>query len=241
MPVELDGFTRTSFTADGRTKDVYRTGSGPAVVVISEMPGITPEVADFARKVAAIGCTAVMPHLFGTPGKPMTAGYALDSMSRACISREFSVLALGQTSPVISWLRVLAAHEHQQCGGPGVGVVGMCFTGGFALGMMVDDTVVAPVLSQPSLPFPVTAARKRDLGISGSGDTFSPPERFERLREALGDQFIAVELDSSPGNPHGHKARAHSVLTEDLDDRPGTPTREALDTVLTFFADRLLP
>jgi dienelactone hydrolase len=262
MPVELDGFTRTSFTADGRTKDVYRTGSGPAVVVISEMPGITPEVADFARKVAAIGCTAVMPHLFGTPGKPMTAGYALDSMSRACISREFSVLALGQTSPVISWLRALAAHEHQQCGGPGVGVVGMCFTGGFALGMMVDDTVVAPVLSQPSLPFPVSAARKRDLGISGSdlkrvqeraaagtcvlglrfsGDTFSPPERFERLREALGDQFIAVELDSSPGNPHGHKARAHSVLTEDLDDRPGTPTREALDTVLAFFADRLLP
>ncbi|HEY1465726.1 MAG TPA: dienelactone hydrolase family protein, partial [Acidimicrobiales bacterium] len=212
MPVELDGFTRTSFTAEGRTKDVYRTGSGPAIVVISEMPGITPEVADFARKAAAIGCTAVMPHLFGTPGRPESGGYVMGSVARACISREFSVLALGQTSPVISWLRALAKEEHGQCGGPGVGVVGMCFTGGFALGMMVDDTVVAPVVSQPSLPFPVSATRKRDLGISGSdlkrvqeraaagtcvlglrfsGDTFSPPERFERLREALGDQFIA--------------------------------------------------
>jgi dienelactone hydrolase len=262
MPVELDGFTCTSFTAEGRTKDIYRTGSGPAIVVISEMPGITPELADFARKVAAIGCTAVMPHLFGTPGKPISAGYTLDSLTRVCISREFSVFALGQTSPVISWLRALAAHEHQQCGGPGIGVVGMCFTGGFALGMMVDDTVVAPVLSQPSLPFPVSAARKRDLGISGSdlrrvqertaagtcvlglrfsGDTFSPPERFDRLREALGERFIAIELDSSPGNPHGHKTKAHSVLTGDLDDQPGTPTRDALDTVLTFFAERLLP
>jgi dienelactone hydrolase len=262
MPAEIEGFTRDGFTAEGRTKDVYRTGSGPAIVVISEMPGITPEVADFARKAAAIGCTAVMPHLFGTPGRPISAGYAMGSMARACISREFSVLALRQTSPIITWLRALARAEHQRCGGPGVGVVGMCFTGGFALGMMVDDTVVAPVVSQPSLPFPVSASRKRDLGLTDadlrrvqertaagtcvlglrfSGDTFSPPERFDRLRQVLGDQFIAIELDSSDGNPHGHKARAHSVLTGDLDDRPGTPTRNALDSVLTFFADRLLP
>jgi dienelactone hydrolase len=261
MPDELEGFTRSSFTAGGRTKDVYRTGSGPAILVISEMPGITPEVAAFAQKAAAIGCTAVMPHLFGTPGRPVTVGYTLDSLARVCISREFSVMALGRTSPVISWLRALAGDEHNRCGGPGVGVVGMCLTGGFALGMMVDDTVVAPVVSQPGLPFPVSAARKRDLGISDgdlrrvqeradagtcvlglrfSGDTFSPPERFARLRQALGDQFIAIELDSSPGNPYGHKKRAHSVLTADLDDRPGTPTRDAVDSVLTFFADRLL-
>ena len=115
MPVELEGFTRASFTADGRTKDVYRTGSGPAIVVISELPGITPEVADFARKAAAIGCTAVMPHLFGTPGRPVSAGYTLCSLARVCISHEFSVLALQRTSPVVTWLRALAAHEHQQC------------------------------------------------------------------------------------------------------------------------------
>ncbi len=172
------------------------------------------------------------------------------------------MLALGRTSPIIGWLRALARDEHRRCGGPGVGAVGMCFTGGFALGMMVDDVVVAPVLSQPSLPFPVSRSRRRAVGLSESdtqrvqqralagtcvlglrfsGDTWSPPERFEHLRQLLGDAFVAVELDSTPGNPHGHKKMAHSVLTEDLDDRPGSPTRDALDQVLSFFRERLAP
>jgi hypothetical protein len=136
----------------------------------------------------------------------------------------------------------------------------MCFTGGFALAMMVDDVVVAPVLSQPSLPFPVSKRRKADIGISDadlervkeqvargtpvlglrfSGDPFCFEARFDTLRRQLGDGFIAVELDSSAGNPHGHPKEAHSVLTEHLDDRPGTPTRQALDQVLDFFRSRL--
>ena len=177
------------------------------------------------------------------------------------MSREFTVLALHRTSPVTTWLRALARSEHERCGGPGVGVVGMCLTGGFALAMMVDDVVVAPVLSQPSLPFPVNRAHRQALGISDddvdrvvervaagvcvlglrfTGDVTSPPERFATLRELLGDGFVGVELDSSAGNPHGHRRGAHSVLTEDLDDRPGTPTREALDQVLDLFRTRLL-
>ena len=172
------------------------------------------------------------------------------ALGPACISREFSVLALKKTSPVTVWLRALAAEEHKRCGGPGVGVVGMCFTGGFALAMMVDDTVVAPVLSQPSLPFPVSKKHKADVGISDadlatvrarvadgacvlglrfSNDPYCFAERFETLRRELGDGFVAVELDSSEGNPYGHPKNAHSVLTEHLDDRDGTPTRAALD------------
>ncbi len=262
MPDALDGFERTSFTAEGTTRTVYRTGSGPAVVVCSELPGITPQVATFARTVAASGLTAVMPHLFGHDGRPPSVSYTIGSLTSACISREFTVLATGKTSPVTTWLRALAAEEHRRCGGPGVGAVGMCFTGGFALAMMVDDVIVAPVLSQPSLPFPISRRRRFDLGISPadaarvreraasgtcvlglrfSGDRTSPRARFDHLRQLLGDAFVAVELDSSAGNPHGHKSTAHSVLTEDLDDRPGTPTREALDQVLAFFAERLLP
>jgi dienelactone hydrolase len=257
----LDGFDQSTYSSGGETKVVYRTGSGPAVIVISEMPGITPDVAAFGRKVAAQGLTAVLPHLFGEDGRAPSGGYIASSIAKACIAKEFTVLATGRTSPVIGWLRALARHEHEACGGPGVGAVGMCFTGGFALGMMVDDVVVAPVLSQPSLPFPVSARHRRDLGLSPgdltrmqeravagctvlglrfTGDKASPPERFEHLRELLGEAFIGVELDSSPGNPHGHKKAAHSVLTGDLDDRPGTPTRAALDQVLEFFTDRLL-
>jgi dienelactone hydrolase len=257
----LEDFDKETFSAGGTSRPVYRKGSGPAVIVMTEMPGITPFVAGFARRLVDAGFTAVLPHLFGDDGRPMTAGYTMSSLARGCVSREFTVLAKGKTSPIIGWLRPLAAEEHARCGGPGVGAVGMCFTGGFALGMMVDDVVVAPVLSQPSLPFPVTRGHRRDVGLSPAdlarvqeraaagtcvlglrftGDTFSPPDRFEHLRELLGDAFIGVEIDSSPGNPYGHGKRAHSVLTDDLDDRPGTPTRDALDQVLEFFRTRLI-
>jgi dienelactone hydrolase len=261
MTDSLDDFERSEFTAEGTTRTVYRTGSGPAVIVISEIPGITPNVARFARMVAAIGCTAVMPHVFGDDGRDPSMPYAVASIAKGCVSKEFTVLALDRTSPITTWLRALARAEHERCGGPGVGAVGMCFTGGFALAMMVDDVVLAPVLSQPSLPFPVSASRRRALGISDAdvervkervaagvcvlglrftGDKASPPERFAALRELLGEGFVGVELDSSAGNRHGHRKGAHSVLTEDLDDRPGTPTREALDQVLDLFRTRLL-
>jgi len=256
----LGDFSKEQFSAQGKTRTLYRLGSGPAVIVIAEMPGITPHVAEFARKVAAIGCTAVMPHLFGEPGAEVSASMTFKALGPACISREFSVLALRKTSPVTVWLRALAAEEHKRCGGPGVGVVGMCFTGGFALAMMVDDTVVAPVLSQPSLPFPVSKRHKADVGISDadlatvrtrvadgacvlglrfSDDPYCFADRFETLRRELGDGFVAVELDSSEGNPYGHPKNAHSVLTEHLDDRDGTPTRAALDEVLGFLKERL--
>jgi dienelactone hydrolase len=261
-PHALDDYTRTTETYLGKSRDVYRQGTGPAVIVIAEVPGITPKVAAFARTVADRGMTVVLPHLFGAPGVIPSAGTLATTMGAVCISREFTLFATKKASPVTLWLRQLAAAEHQRCGGPGVGVVGMCLTGGFALAMMVDDTVVAPVLSQPSLPGPVTARHKADLGISDAdlarvkervsagtcvlglrftGDPTSPPERFARLRQELGEGFIGVELDSSATNPHGHRKGAHSVLTEDFDDRPGTPTRAALDQVLDFFGERLLP
>ncbi|MDH4171909.1 MAG: dienelactone hydrolase family protein [Acidimicrobiia bacterium] len=257
----LEDFEETDFTHGGRKRLVYSRGTGPAVVVMSEIPGITPLVADFARHVVERGCTVFMPVLFGTPGKPPTGPYAIGSLVRSCVSRDFHALALAEPSPVTVWLRALAADAHRQCGGPGVGAVGMCLTGNFALAMMVDDRVVAPVLSQPSLPFPIGAKRKRDLHISAddltvvkdrvaqgacvlglrfTADPMVPTERFERLRQELGDGFISVEIDSSKGNPHGHRRAAHSVLTEDLIDQPGQPSRAALRQVLDFLADRLL-
>jgi dienelactone hydrolase len=263
VPPALEGYQQSTFTHEGKTRDVYRTGSGPAVVVIAEMPGITPKVAEFGRRVAAIGCTAVLPHLFGDPGRPISAGYVASSILPACVSREFTCWATRKTSPVTVWLRALAREMHGECGGPGVGAVGMCFTGGFALAMMVDDVLLAPVLSQPSLPFGITKSEKRDLGISDddlaqvkarcaaepdlrllglrfSNDRLSPPERFVRLREELGDSFVAVEIDSSPGNQWGNRKAAHSVLTEDLKDEPGHPTKDALDQVLALFREKLL-
>jgi dienelactone hydrolase len=263
---DLVDFTRRSFIHDGTARDVFELGSGPAVIVIAEMPGITPRVAEFARRVAAIGCTAVMPHLFGDPGrapfndkgKPSLPTF-VRSFVPACVSREFVVLATGRTSPVIDWLRALARDAHERCGGPGVGAVGMCFTGGYALAMATDDRLLAPILSQPSMPIGITKKQRNSIDISDEDlatvkqrcaagleviglrfteDKLVPAERFDFLRRELGDAFIAIELPNEAARPDS-TADPHSVLTEHLVDRPGEPTREALDQVLDLLRRRL--
>ncbi len=232
MTNALDGWGRSEFTADGRTRPVFRRGLGPGVVVIHEIPGITPKVAAFANDLVSNGFTVVMPSLVGTPGRSVSGPYGTASMAKVCVAREFTTWALQRTSPIIAWLRALAVDLHASVGGPGVGAVGMCFSGGFALGMMVDPVMIAPVLSQPSLPFALgKQARHADLNLS-PGDAERVAERaalgcevlglrfdqdkfvgtrFESLRALLGDAFIAVEL------PSGSK-RDHSVLTEQRDE-----------------------
>ena len=264
--VSIDGFTRSRFGHDGYERPVYAAGTGPAVIVIHEVPGLHPGVIDFGRRVVDRGFHVRMPSLFGTPGRPFSGGYAFRSFVGGCVAREFTTWALDRTSPVVGWLRALAADAHSQCGGPGVGAVGMCFTGGFALGMMVDERMLAPVLSQPSLPVGLgrrrqaatgvsdadlarvqarVQARAQDgaclLGLRFTGDAAVPAARFETLRRMLGDGFVAVEIDSSKGNPHGIRRGAHSVLTLDLVDEAGHPTRDALDRVLNLFDERLKP
>ncbi len=267
----LSDFERTTFTHGGVTRDIYRRGSGPAVIVIAELPGITPNVAGFARRVVDLGCTAIMPQLFGQPGRdpsPEAHGKlgALSTFVRGtippCVSREFTVWATGRTSKVVDWLRALAADEHGRCGGPGVGAIGMCFTGGFALAMATDERLLAPVLSQPSMPLAIGARRRstidaspedlaivrrrcaddddfKVIGMRFNGDRLVPPERFEFLRQQLGESFVAIEIDDADANPDTPMA-PHSVVTEHLIDGPGQPTREALDTVLDLFRTRLL-
>ena len=267
---DLHDFQHTEFTHGGKTRGVYRSGTGPAVIVIAEVPGITPKVLDFARRVVAIGCTAVLPHLFGEPGRDpdrkthgfaRTAAYLTSTLVPLCVSREFLTLAKGKTSPVVTWLRALAADEHERCGGPGVGAIGMCFTGGYALAMATDDRLLAPVVSQPSNPFPVTPSRRRTIDISRAdlnvvknrcanqglevlglrfkGDRLVPGARFDFLRAELGEAFIAVELEDESANPDA-PTPPHSVVTEHLIDEPGQPTRVALEQVLDLFRSRLL-
>lgn len=254
----LAGFERDEFTHGGTTRAVLRAGAGPGVVVIHELPGLTPAVASFARRVVDAGFTVAAPVLAGTPGRSVSAPYIARTLASVCVSREFTTWATNRTSPVIEWLRALARHLHGRAGGRGVGAVGMCFSGGFALAMAVDDELLAPVCSQPSLPFAVGRRRSRDLGLSladlarvreradlcvmalrFTNDRLVSDARFARLRDELGDRLLAVEISNPRGNTHGIRSMAHSVLTEDLVDEPGHPTRDALERVLAFLHDRL--
>jgi dienelactone hydrolase len=258
----VPGFEQHTLNLQGVARDVYRAGRGPAVIVMSEIPGITPAVAGFAQRLVDAGYTVFMPLLFGEPMRPPERGYALRVILKACISREFRVLAANHSSPIVDWLRALARHAHAECGGRGVGAIGMCFTGNFALAMMLNAPVLAPVLSQPSLPFAVTRSRRgglhaapqelqaahekidregaRILALRFIQDPMCPKERFERLRSEFGAAFEAIEIDEKYANPRGLKP-AHSVLTNHLIDEAGQPTREALDRTLAFLKEQLTP
>ena len=238
----LASWTRGEHSADGTSYPTFRKGAGPGVIVIHEVPGLTPAVIGFAEEVVAAGFTVVLPHLFGTPEVPVGPRSMLSTFPKVCVNREFTKLAAGETSPIAGWLRSLSRSLHEELGGPGVGALGMCFTGGFALAMMVDTSVAAPVLAQPSLPFPVGRKRAADLGISPADlavvkqraaagcavlglrydKDMATGTRFETLTREIGDAFIRVEF---PG-------RKHSTLTEHRQ-------QEGVDRVLAFFAEKL--
>ncbi len=254
----LDDFEKREVTLLGKTRRVYVAGSGPAVIVMSEMPGISPYVARFARWVRDSGLTVFMPSLFGEDGVLPGNGGAMVTLARACISKEFRAFATNASSPITQWLRALAAEAHRECGGKGVGAIGMCFTGNFALSMMLEKAVVAPVLSQPSLPMhnpsglaidpdELAAVKARmeaeDLTVLAyrfEGDSFCRAERFAAYQEALGDRFIGKVLPDSAANPDAPLKTPHSVVTLHLIDEAGQPTVQARDEILAFFRARLV-
>jgi dienelactone hydrolase len=254
----LSDFERRSITLLGATKVTFVAGQGPAVIVLPEMPGIYSHVARFARFVRDAGFTVWMPSLFGDPGRAITIAHGLKVMAKACISREFRAFAANASSPVTAWLRALAAHAHPLCGGKGVGAIGMCFTGNFALSMMLEPAMLAPVLSQPSLPIlqsggmhiapdELAAVKQRmereDLTVLAyrfAGDPFCKAQRFAAYEQALGDRFLGRVLpDSCANTDTPTNMKPHSVVTMHLIDKQGEPTRAAVDEILQFFSDRL--
>jgi dienelactone hydrolase len=259
----LEDYDTRSITLDGVTKTVHVAGTGPAVIVMTEMPGISPHVARFGRWVRDAGFTVYMPSLFGRDGAVPGVEEGTTVFQRACMSAEFRAFGANRSSPVTQWLRSLARLAHSQCGGKGVGAIGMCFTGNFALTMMLEPAMLAPVLSQPSLPLDdpagieiapeeIAAVRERlerdDLTVMAyrfKGDKFCRAQRFAAYSEALGERFVARVLPDSAANPSPPPffehvvASPHSVVTAHLIDEAGQPTIAARDEILSFFTCRL--
>jgi dienelactone hydrolase len=261
----LDAYELTAFD-DGRWKrPVYKRGSGPAVIVIHEMPGLHPLVVRFADRIVEAGMTVYMPVLFGDPGREISPGYVMGVILKTlCVRREFTAWATDRSSPVVDWLRALAKQAHKDCGGRGVGAVGMCFTGNFAMAMMTEPSVVAPVMSQPSLPLPMGDVRKAAMGLSPDevacakrrfadegltgmclrfkGDPVVPDARIETFRRTFGEALEIVDLDDADGRMAMGRPHPHSVLTVNLrDDDPSGPTKKTEERVIAFFKQRTAP
>lgn len=257
---ELSSWHRSPAGHAGITHDCYEKGTGPGVILMPEIPGITPLVVGFADHLVEQGFTVVIPSLFGTPGRPESVRYATGVIARACVSTEFRAFATNADRPITAYLRGLAQELAARTPGRGVGIIGMCFTGGFALAAAVDDVVNAPVMSQPSLPLALGATRRRDPGVSPaaldriaertttsglcvlgmrfSQDGMAPSDRFTTLRARLGDAFEVIELDSAPGNDGGFGKSAHSVLTRE---QPRPLALAARDRTVEFLRRQLTP
>ncbi len=259
---DLTGWNMAPFSAAGFTYDVYGKGQGPGVVLMPEMPGIHPGVLALGDHLVANGFTVAVPSLFGTPGAPAIRPGAVSVMARGCVAKEFAAFATNADRPIAHYMRALARDLNERTPGKGVGVIGECWTGGFALAAAVDDSVLAPVMSQPSLPIALTAKQKADpglseaemkvverraadeglcaLGLRFSQDPMSPGARFSTLKARLGDAFEVIEINSKPGNEHGFGKMTHSVLTLEVREQDGHPAYEARKRVVEFLKSRLI-
>ena len=256
----VPNFNSFEHTYNEHTCNVYHGGNeyDPLVFLLHEIPNPTPEVFELGRKLIHEGYHVHIPVFFGTPNEPYTIANAVTKLVLNCIHREFSVFARDESSPIIDWLRSLCKERMNTTGQSQVGMIGMCFTGNFALGLCAEDWMRAPILSQPGLPYPLTKKHKHGLhidptdlmvakanqqleilGLRFSDDWMCPKERFTELKTHFGDRFEAFEIDSSPTNPHGIRTKAHSVLTMDFVDQTGHPTLEALERVIDFLERRL--
>ena len=222
----IQGFLEETFSTDGRSLTLFRKGTGPAVILLHELPGLTSETVEFAEFIVAGGFHVVMPLLFGKPLQHPLLGLLESPVM--CVRREFNNFSGGKSSPLTMSLRALCRKLHAERGGPGVGAIGMCYTGGFIFAMMVEESLLAPVTAQPSLPLfqpealdvepeKLIAASRRDdamslLGLRFEDDARCPAARFKSLQAIL---------ESTPASavqrfrPFVVPGRGHSTLTFD--------------------------
>lgn len=247
----LEGYQKSIFSTnavDGEplAHDVYTKGEGPVVLLIQELPGIGPQMLVLADKFVDAGFRVVMPHLFGPLGKLSFAG----NITRLfCMRREFSLFSRNKASPVVNWLKALCGQVKEQYQVPGIGVVGMCLSGNFAISLMADEAVLAAVASQPSMPVFGNSSLhmspedidqiKSRLDQTGpmlayrfKGDILCTGSKFKALDKAFNGDKERIRLRTLEGNKH-------SILTVHFIDEEGSPTVEALEEVIGYFKEKL--
>jgi len=265
------------FTHDGMVHEVYwkrpkdSNKPVPAILVIHELPGMTENCLNFADRLVDNGFAVYLPLLFGKAGEsstiPAVLTNSLINTGRICISKEFYALKEQQSSPITNWLRALCRHIHTQPehqGFSGIGAIGMCLSGGFVLSLMIDPAVMAPVASQPSLPFGLTDSKKKALGISPEElaeakvraketellalrfeeDGICPAQRFETIKRKFGDDVQFKIISATERKRDGIRSSPHAIFTEDFADKEGKPypcTQEAFRQLVEFLQSRLVP
>lgn len=257
-PANLTPFTESHlFSHGGMVHSVFSKGDGPGVILMHELPGMTPEFWRLANWLSA-RFTVYAPDLFGKSSAPTKPSMAMLTL-RACISREIHLFSANDPGPVTQWLRALSQDLHTKIGGPGIGVIGMCMTGNFALTLALDPWVAAPVTSQPGLPADTLLKRQSSglqmthderaelaernvdvMALRFAGDRLCKAGRIDAIRSVIGDdrlqEHIIADADRTPDGPLKFP---HSVLTADLVDADDSVTKQKLGAVIAFLSARI--
>ncbi len=248
------GYERCEFEHGGLTRDVYCSPRiGPAVILIHEAGGLNMRTMDVAERLTQVGLSVVLPVLIDRPRRSTSVLQLGRNMVGICTAAEFAAFAKGGSTPIANWLRALARREQRLAGGPGGGVIGMCFSGGFALATVTEPAVAAAVASQPALPFPLPGRRTalglspRELDIVTSAadkgfcirslryqrDYKSPGARMRFIEEIFPNASV-VEIRT--WNP-----RKHSVLVDGARADPGSDLGRALTGTIDYLLRSLTP
>lgn len=243
-----------SFTHGPFTRDVYRAPvSGPAVILIHEGGGLSLSTVRIADRLSAAHLTPVLPVLIDRPRRRASGLQVARNIYGLCVAREFGAFAHNESTPIVDWLRALARNEHERAGGPGVGVIGMCFSGGYAIAMATEPSVAAAVSAEPALPWAVPF-RRTDLPMSATEwaevadrakegfcvrtlryqqDFKSPGSRMRFIEQMLPNASV-VELPTR--NPFKHSVLADATLAD-----ANSELGRALTGTISYLVERLIP
>ena len=261
MTDALEDFTRGSFSYRGVAHDVYRKGEGPAVLVFAEMPGITPKVARLRRPRRGARLHRGCCRTSSASRARRRSGAAMRRRSgrRAC--RRSSRRGPPARPPGVEWCRRSPATSTSGSAAPASASSACASPATSRSAMLPTSRCWRRCCRQPSLPlgFDQEGAARRSqrrrpregegplaaedlcvLGLRFTGDRARARRALRDLREALGDAFVGVEIDSSKGNPRATRQPPTRCSPSTSSTSPASPTRDALEQVLDLFRTRLL-
>ncbi len=247
-------FSREPFIVDhaaaGRIEhDVYTIGAAtdPGILLLHELPGLSWQCVRVARLLAAAHFRVYVPHLFGTvdgEGTSVLAGVA--NILRLCVSREIHLFAANDNCPITVWLRTLGLRIRSDCNGTGVGVIGMCLTGNFALSLLLEELNAAPVICQPAIPFwPAPASAigfpESDLRVMRGRVAASAlpvrAYRFERDKKCPAQRLERLEQEFPTLLRWELKGDLHATITSALG--TGKESASVLEDIISFMDEHL--
>ena len=259
---------KETISTDHITHDVwFGPKLGPGVLLLHELAGLSNNTVKFAASLMDAGFTVAMPHLFGRVGAEGNGGMGAGAagLLGRCIMREMSFFLRDQPPQGTEWLKEASKVLGERSISPrGVGVIGMCATGSFAMATVLDPHVGAVVASQAALPL----LRRGTWGVPGGDrkladedtavmtlrfctDAKSGKGRVKRLPERMNETLTYNTSGPTDSKlPHAERGieegvgnrlhviwaggAGHSILTSERVDR-------AVTAVIDFLRKNLSP